>query len=180
MVGDDVVVGEVLVGDDVVVGELRVVSVGDEVLVGEDVVVGELRLVPPLPPPPLIGEEVPPPPVGEEVPPPPVGEEVPPPPPPPLGEEVPPPPPPVPPPEVPPPPAACATPPKKTRALTINMSETTKANRRQRHTTVWRCFRAVVLVPILIGNLYTLYLFSLYPSLQQYPNSVLKFCCASL
>jgi hypothetical protein len=69
-----------------------------------------------------------------------------PPPPPPVGEEVPP----------PPPPAACATPPKKTRALTIKISETTEAKRRQRQTTFWRCFRAVVLVPILIGNQYPL------------------------
>ena len=118
-----------MVGVDVVVGE---------VLVGDDVVVGELRVV-------SVGEDV----VGELrlVPPlpPPVGEEVPPLPPP-VGEEVPP----------PPPPAACATPPKKTRALTIKISETTEAKRRQRQTTFWRCFRAVVLVPILIGNQYPL------------------------
>ena len=144
MVGDDVVVGEVLVGDDVVVGELRVVSVGEDV-------VGELRLVPPLPPPP-VGEEVPPPP-------------------------------PVPPPEVPPPPPplAYAIPSKKTRALTIKISETTEAKRRQRQTTFWRCFRAVVLVPILIGNQYPLPFLASTLLLQQYPNSaVLAVCCASL
>ena len=87
-----------------------------EVLVGDDVVVGELRVV-------SVGDEVL---VGEDVV---VGElRLVPPLPPPVGEEVP-----------PPPSLAYATAaPKKTRALTINMSETTKANRRQRHTIFWR------------------------------------------